>query len=82
MAVKEALDNYHNRAIVSSSGILLFADSRSKLKVILRGNSQLTQDMIALINKVVVTQRMHFAMDIGSNRHLWRRASKFPSSFQ
>ncbi|PRD17660.1 UNVERIFIED_CONTAM: hypothetical protein NCL1_63716, partial [Trichonephila clavipes] len=44
MAIKGALDNYHNWAIERNSGILLFSDSRSALQVIQRSNSQLTQD--------------------------------------
>ncbi|GFX97663.1 hypothetical protein TNCV_3065511 [Trichonephila clavipes] len=54
-----SFDNYHNRLIESSSGILLFSNARSTLQAILSGNSQLTQDIIALINTVVAAQRTY-----------------------
>ncbi|GFS48875.1 uncharacterized protein TNCV_293241 [Trichonephila clavipes] len=57
MAIKEALDNYHNREIKSSNDIFLFLDTKSAFQVILRDNSQLTQDIIALINRVAEAQR-------------------------
>ncbi|GFT25445.1 hypothetical protein TNCV_182591 [Trichonephila clavipes] len=57
MAIKEALDNYHSRAIVSFNDNLLFSDLKPALQAILRCNSQLTQDIIPIINKVVATQR-------------------------
>ncbi|GFV07609.1 hypothetical protein TNCV_4941121 [Trichonephila clavipes] len=57
MAIKGVLDNYHNRETESSSGILLFSDSKSALQAILKGNSRLTQDIIAFINWVFSAQR-------------------------
>ncbi|GFV04622.1 hypothetical protein TNCV_294991 [Trichonephila clavipes] len=57
MSIKEVLDNYHSRVIESSRSILLFSDSRYALQGILKGNSQLAQDIIALINRVVAVQR-------------------------
>ena len=48
---------YHSTANESSSGILLFTDSRSELQVILRGNSQLTYEIINIANRIVAVQR-------------------------
>ncbi|GFU62205.1 uncharacterized protein TNCV_2474361 [Trichonephila clavipes] len=63
MTRKEVLDNYYSRAMESSSGILLFLDSRSTFHAILRGNFQLKQYIIALIKRVVSAQKnLHFAM--------------------
>ncbi|GFV72923.1 hypothetical protein TNCV_1974701 [Trichonephila clavipes] len=56
MVIKGALDNYDNRAIEISSCMLLFSDFRYALQATQRGNSQLTHDIVALINRVVVVQ--------------------------
>ncbi|GFX68450.1 hypothetical protein TNCV_3998821 [Trichonephila clavipes] len=69
-AIKGVLKTYHSRTMESSSGILLFSDSRSALQVILKGKSQQTQDIILLLNSVVAAQRTHFAMDSDPCRHL------------
>ena len=56
IAIKRALYIYHISAIESSCGILMFTESRSVLKEILRGNSQLTQEIIVLVNRTVAVQ--------------------------
>ncbi|CAL1288993.1 unnamed protein product [Larinioides sclopetarius] len=57
VAIKEALNFYHYKDIKNSNGLLLFSDSRSALQAILRGNSQLTQDIILLLSKITMAQR-------------------------
>lgn len=57
VAIKEALNLYYSKAIQNSNGLLLFSDSRSALQAILRGNSQLTQDIILLLNEITTAQR-------------------------
>ncbi|CAL1278784.1 unnamed protein product, partial [Larinioides sclopetarius] len=57
VAIREALNLYHNKDIQNSNGLLLFSDSRSALQAILRGNSQLTQDIILLLRKITTAQR-------------------------
>lgn len=57
VAIKEALNLYYSKAIQNSNGLLLFSDSRTALQAILRGNSQLTRDIILLLNKLTTAQR-------------------------
>ncbi|KAF8796655.1 hypothetical protein HNY73_001004 [Argiope bruennichi] len=57
VAIKEALNLYYTKAIQNSNELLLFSDSRSVLQAILRGNSQLTQDIILFLNEITKAQR-------------------------
>ena len=57
VAIKEALSLYYNRYIQNSNGLLVFSDSHSALQAILKGNSQLTQDIILLLNEITTAQR-------------------------
>lgn len=57
VAIREALFLYCHGDIQNSNGLLLFSDSRSALQAIIRGNSQLTQDIILLLNKITTAQR-------------------------
>ncbi|CAL1264458.1 unnamed protein product [Larinioides sclopetarius] len=64
VAIKEALNLYHYNDIQNSNGLLLFSDSRSALQAILRGNSQLTQDIILLLRKITTAQRTYCIMNM------------------
>ncbi|GFW72572.1 uncharacterized protein TNCV_3798001 [Trichonephila clavipes] len=83
--LKKLWNNYHNRPIESSSGILLFSGSKSA--AVVRSNSQLTQDIIVLINRVVAAQRIRplpwipAHVYIFGNKQAVPRRSKIPLSF-